>query len=71
MIKLRTVMSGPEGVFHPGVHTFDAAREKALVEAGYAEPVPASLAARHVETAVARPAENAAAAHTARRQRRG
>jgi hypothetical protein len=71
MIKLRTVMSGPDGIFQPGVHTFDAAREKALIEAGYAEPVPASLVQRHVETATARPGENAAVAHSARRQRRG
>ena len=68
MIKLLTVMSGPAGSFQPGVHEFDAATEKALIEGGYAEPVDPPKGAA-VETATARPGENTAQAHSTRRGR--
>lgn len=38
-IKLRTVLSGPKGVYQPGVHSLDAAFERQLVDGGYAEYV--------------------------------
>jgi hypothetical protein len=69
MIKLLTTMSGPDGVFHPGRHTFDAATEQALIKAGCAEPVTVPVK-RQAETALARPGENTAQPHTARRQRK-
>jgi hypothetical protein len=68
-IKLLTLMSGPAGVFQPGLHQFDAATEKALIEGGYAEPVSPPVK-REAETATPRPGENTAQVHTTRRQRR-
>jgi hypothetical protein len=60
-IKLRTLLCGPDGTFHPGEHSFDAARERELVKAGYAEFVgtPAKARAR-AETTRARPGETTA-----------
>lgn len=63
-IKLLTTLCGPAGNLHPGTHTLDAAREKALVDAGCAEFVKQHGQA---ETARRRPAENAALQHVGKK----
>jgi hypothetical protein len=65
-INLRTTLCGPDGNLAPGQHTLDAARERALVDAGCAEFVKDDGRA---ETALAREPENAARQHVPRRRK--
>jgi len=57
MINLRTVMSGPNGTFQPGVHSMGAEAERQLVDGGYATYVKAP---ERGETAVLQAPETAA-----------
>jgi hypothetical protein len=62
-IKLLTTLCGPDGNLHPGPHSLDAARERALVDAGCAQYVKQQGKA---ETARRRAPETAALQHVAR-----
>ena len=39
-VKLKTIMAGPLGTYHPGEHDLDEATAKALIESGQAEALP-------------------------------
>ena len=54
-VRLKTLMAGPEGVFHPGsVIDIDPDEAGALISSGYAEPLERSL-----ETAAFEPGNRA------------
>ena len=52
-IKLRTVLSGPKGVYQPGIHSLDADMERQLVDGGYAEYVAVAAPAPEREVVIA------------------